>query len=117
MKICKLKFQNYTILPNSKSLKSAVCSFSFTYLFLVVFAFPRIQVVLRREYYDGMYALGAAFLAETLAGLPFLLLMPAAFGEFFIPNPFDASLKIVSGRKKRCTGSWGILARGRGQLG
>jgi len=58
---------------------SAVCSFSFTYLFLVVFAFPRIQVVLRREYYDGMYALGAAFLAETLAGLPFLLLMPAAF--------------------------------------
>jgi len=58
---------------------SAICSFSFSYLFLVVFAFPRIQVVLRREYYDGMYPLVAAYLAEICSGIPFLLIMPCIF--------------------------------------
>jgi len=58
---------------------SLVCSFSFTYLFLVVFAFPRMQVVLRREYYDGLYKLGTAFMAEIIAGIPFLLAMPFFF--------------------------------------
>lgn len=58
---------------------SAVCSFSFSYLFLVVFSFPRMQIVLRREYYDGLYYLLTAFLAEIFAGLPFLLVMPGLF--------------------------------------
>jgi hypothetical protein len=64
------------------ALFSSVCSFSFTYLFLVVFAFPRMQIVLRREFYDGLYYLITAFLAESIAGLPFLLVMPGLFGKF-----------------------------------
>jgi len=60
---------------------SAVCSFSFTYMFLVVFAFPRMKIVLRREYYDGMYNLITAYLAESVAGLPFLFIMPGLFGK------------------------------------
>ena len=37
-------------------------------------------VVLRREYYDGLYKLGTAFMAEIIAGIPFLLAMPFFFG-------------------------------------
>ena len=73
---------------------SAICSFSFTYLFLVVFAFPRMQVVLRREYYDGMYHLITAFLAETVAGLPFLFIMPGLFGKI-VTWPMTLNLTVV----------------------
>ena len=59
---------------------SSLATFSFTYLFVVVFAFPQMQTVLRKEYYDGMYHLLTAFLAETVSGLPFLLTMPGLFG-------------------------------------
>ena len=62
---------------------SAVCSFSFAYLFLVVFSFPRMKVVLRREYYDGLYPLFIAFLTESAAGLPFLFAMPFLFRKFY----------------------------------
>ena len=62
---------------------SAVCSFSFAYLFLVVFSFPRMKVVLRREYYDGLYPLFIAFLTESAAGLPFLFAMPFVFRKFY----------------------------------
>ena len=60
---------------------SLVCSFSFAYLFIVVFAFPRMLVVLRREYYDGLYKLVTAFMAEVIAGLPFVLIMPFLTGK------------------------------------
>ena len=39
-------------------------------------------VVLRREYYDGLYKLVTAFMAEIIAGLPFLLVMPFLFGKY-----------------------------------
>ena len=39
-------------------------------------AFPLQVPVLRREHYGGLYTILAAFLAETLASLPFLIVMP-----------------------------------------
>ena len=46
------------------------------------FRHKSVKVVLRREYYDGLYRLITAFVAEIVAGLPFLLVMPFLFGTF-----------------------------------
>ena len=46
------------------------------YTFLVLMAFPLQVPVLRREHYGGHYSILAAYLAETVAGLPFFAIMP-----------------------------------------
>ena len=40
------------------------------------------QAVFRREYFDGLYPLFAAFMAEMTAELPFIIFMPALMGRF-----------------------------------
>lgn len=50
------------------------------YSFQVLVFIKNYLVVLRREYYDGLYKLGTAFMAEIIAGIPFLLAMPFFFG-------------------------------------
>jgi len=49
------------------------------YLFMVLMAFPLQVPVIRREHYGGHYTILAAFIAETVAGLPFFILMPALY--------------------------------------
>lgn len=58
---------------------AVVCSISFAYLFLVVITFPRIKILLRREYYDGLYPLYIVFLNENVSGLPFLIIVSFLF--------------------------------------
>ena len=53
-----------------------VTAYSMCFMFLVLLAFPLQVPVLRREHYGGLYTILAAFIAETLASLPFLIVMP-----------------------------------------
>lgn len=53
--------------------------FKFNYMFLVVFTFPRMAIILRREYYSGLYQLWTAIMADMLALVPFTILMPLAY--------------------------------------
>ena len=41
--------------------------------------FPLQLPVIRREHYDGLYSILAAYLAEVIASLPFLMGMPALY--------------------------------------
>ena len=59
-----------------------ILTFSYPYVFIVLVAFPRMQTVLRREYYDGMYHLATAFLAEMVALIPLLITGAGIFGTF-----------------------------------
>ena len=48
-------------------------------MFLVVFTFPRMAIILRREYYSGLYQLWTAIMADMLALVPFTILMPLLY--------------------------------------
>ena len=55
--------------------------FQFNYMFLVVFTFPRMAIILRREYYSGLYQLWTAIMADMLALVPFTILMPLLYAS------------------------------------
>ena len=46
---------------------------------MVLMAFPLQVPVIRREHYGGHYTILAAFLAESIAGLPFFIVMPMLY--------------------------------------
>ncbi|CAG5085738.1 Oidioi.mRNA.OKI2018_I69.PAR.g10988.t1.cds [Oikopleura dioica] len=72
-------YDSKDVFNSNGALFAYVCSFSFNYMFLVVFTFPRMAIILRREYYSGLYQLWTAIMADMLALVPFTILMPLAY--------------------------------------
>ena len=53
-----------------------IISFTFQYMFGVVFVFPQMKKIIQREFYDGTYGIGPALSAVVLVELPLLIFIP-----------------------------------------
>ena len=58
-----------------------ICALVFPFVFGVVLMFPRMKIILKREYHSGLYKLGPAFLGTLVAQLPMSFLLPLLFSK------------------------------------
>ena len=55
--------------------------FSFAFVYLVIYKFPQMKNLLRREHYNGLYPIYLVYSAEVVSGLPFNVIMPLIFSS------------------------------------